>query len=67
MEKNKSIWLQVGDHKAEPECRPMLAQARNLISQGRTREAEEILRKIMADYPDTIWAEEAKEELKNMP
>ena len=67
MKKNQSVWLQVQDHQAGPECRPMLAQARNLIGQGRYREAEELLRKIMADYSDTIWAEEAKEELKNMP
>ena len=67
MKKNNSVWLQVGDHKVSGECRRMLAQARNLIGQRRLRDARELLRKIMGDYPDTIWAEEAKEELKNMP
>jgi tetratricopeptide (TPR) repeat protein len=67
MKKNKSVWLQVLDHQAAGECRQMLARARNLIGRGRHGEAEELLRKIMDDYPNTIWAEEAKEELKNMP
>jgi tetratricopeptide (TPR) repeat protein len=67
MKKIDSIWALVRDHQAAPECRPMLARARNLIGQGNLREAEELLRKIMRDCRDTIWAEEAKEELKNMP
>lgn len=67
MKKIDSIWTLVRDHQAAPECRPMLARARNLIGRGRYRQAEELLRTIMRDYPDTIWAEEAKEELKNMP
>jgi tetratricopeptide (TPR) repeat protein len=67
MKKNRSVWLQVEDHKAEPVCRQMLARARNLIGRRRFREAEELLRQVMNDYPNTIWAEEAMEELKNMP
>jgi tetratricopeptide (TPR) repeat protein len=67
MKKVDSIWVLVRDHQAAPECKQMLARARSLIGQGHQREAEELLRKILRDYPDTIWAEEAVQELKNMP
>ncbi|MHC4091925.1 MAG: hypothetical protein ACYSVY_16945 [Planctomycetota bacterium] len=67
MKRNRAFWIQIEDHKVGGECRMLLARARNLKKQRRYREAEEVLRRIMTEYPDTIWAEEAVEELKNMP
>ena len=67
MKKNKAVWALVLDHQAAAECKQMLARARNLISRGRTQDAESLLRRIMAEFPDTKWAEEAMTELKNMP
>jgi len=67
MKRNKDFWAKITDYETGGECRQLLARARNLKEQGRYEEAEEILRRIMNDYPDTIWAEEAVEELKDMP
>jgi len=67
MERNKDLWLLIGDHKARSECQQLLARARNLVSRGRYDEAEKILRQIIQDHPNTVWVEEAVEELKKLP
>ena len=67
MKQNKAFWAQVRDHLAAGECQSMLARARVLITQGRLREAETLLRRVADEYADTVWAEEAVEELKKLP
>jgi tetratricopeptide (TPR) repeat protein len=67
MRSNRAFWALVLDHQTSAECQQLIARARNLIRRGRAREAEELLRRVMSDYPETIWAEEAKELLKTMP
>ena len=67
MKQNKAFWAKIRDHQASGECRSLLARARNLIAQGRSREAERLLRRVADDYSDTVWAQEAIEELKKMP
>lgn len=67
MRKNETVWALVLDYQATAQCKQKLARARNLIGDGRYRDAEKLLRQIVKDFPNTIWAEEAIEELKNMP
>jgi hypothetical protein len=67
MKRNRNFWSHIVDHQAAPECRTLLAEARNLIAQRRYREAERKLQQIMRDHPDTTWAQRAKEELKKIP
>ncbi|MFQ5806402.1 MAG: hypothetical protein ACE5I3_08125 [Phycisphaerae bacterium] len=67
MKRNKDFWARIRDHEVEAECKMLLARARNLKEQGRHEQAEKILRRIMIEYPDTVWAEEAVAELKDMP
>ena len=57
----------VRDFQATPECRPMLAQARAYVRQGRREEAKRLFRKIMDDFPDTIYEDEAARELMKLP
>ena len=55
------------DRKAETECRSALARARSLIRLRRFDEAERILRRILDEHAGTSWAEQAKQDLINMP
>ena len=55
------------DRQAETECRSALARARSLIKLRRFSEAERILRRIMDEHPNTSWADQAKQELIDMP
>jgi tetratricopeptide (TPR) repeat protein len=67
MKRNKDVWALIVDHQAAAVCRELLARARNLKAQGRYEQAEVILRRIMTEHPNTLWAEEAVKELKDMP
>lgn len=67
MKRNKAFWLLIVDHQAGAECRQLLARARNLKAKGRYTEARQLLRRVKDDYPNTIWAQQAVEELKDMP
>jgi hypothetical protein len=67
MKRNHDFWLHILDHRAAPLCRELLGKARSFMGQRRYREAERLLRRVMNEYPKTIWAEQAVEELKNIP
>ena len=67
MKANKAFWALIVDHEAGDVCRQLLARARTLISRGRIAEGEKLLRRILDEYPDTIWAQQAVEELKKLP
>ncbi len=66
MKRNKAFWALIVDHQAEGQCRQDLARAKTLIGQKRYREAEKLLRRILDEYPDTIWAQQAVKELKKL-
>ncbi len=67
MKRNRDVWALIVDHQAKAVCRPLLARARNLIEQARYDEADQILERIMTEYPNTTWAEEAVELRKKIP
>ena len=67
MEKNKEIMGYVRDHQAENKCEAMLAQARSFRETGQTSRAREILRRIIDDYPGTVYLEQAYDELEKLP
>jgi len=66
MKTNRTAWQLVMDHKAKADCEPLLATARNYLRTGRRREAEEILRRVMHDFPNTIWSDQAQRMLIDM-
>ncbi len=67
MKENPAVWSTVRDKSAESDCRMWLSQARSYLKAGRTKEARELLERVMDSYPDTSYAEEAKRELIEMP
>jgi hypothetical protein len=67
MKRNQAFWLLIVDHEARADCMSLLARGRNLAAKGRYREAERLFRRVADGYPDTVWAQEAIEELKKLP
>lgn len=65
--KNDGVMGYVRDFKAQADCEPLLSQARSFLRTGRTTQAREIYRRIMRDYPDTIYEKQAMEELMKLP
>lgn len=66
MKSNAAVWSVVIDKKAESDCRQWLAQARSYNRAGRKREARELFERVMNSYPESSYAQEAKEELIRM-
>lgn len=67
MRQNRRFWQLIMDEEAAGTCRELLARARGLKARGRYAEARALLRRILDEHPDTKWAEEAKQELIDMP
>lgn len=69
VERMKAIpvaWQYVIDRQAT-EAADLLSQARSLNAQGRCSEAKALLQKVMDEYHDTTYAQEAKDELIKLP
>jgi len=67
MKANRNVWDIVKDYSAGPQCRQMLAQARNYKQSGRYAEARRLFERVLSEHPDTQWADEAKRELIGLP
>lgn len=60
------VWTEVLNYRAKADCTAWLQQARSFLGQGKKREAEELLRRVLNDHPGTSYAAEAKDMLINM-
>jgi len=60
--------LRASNRPAEVErrCHDWLQMAENFVDAGQTGKAREYLRKILDRYPDTVWAEKAREHLRSL-
>lgn len=67
MNKNDGIMGHVRDFKSKKECTMLLSQARNLIQVKQYAKAKELLKQLMEKFPDTIWYEDALEEMRKIP
>ncbi len=67
MKSNDGIMGYVRDHKASKECMSLLSQARSFVGARRVDKAKEIYRRIIDEYPDTTYAEEAVKRLIQLP
>lgn len=67
MKQNDAVWGYVLDKQKEADGQTHLANARNLIKNGRTKEARALLQRVMEECAGTIWAEEAKREIIKLP
>lgn len=67
MEKNKNVMAYVDDYRSAPECEKLLGQARTLAGAKRYGEARDALTRIIKEYANTRYAEQAMEELKKLP
>lgn len=67
LESHPEIWPQVRNHMAADQCEPKLSQARSAIRRKRYRDAQRILRQVMDEYPRTVYAEEARKLLIELP
>ena len=56
----------VRKYAMDRDCRAWLSVADNYIKAGMTEKAELYLQKMLAKYPDTQWAERAKDRLKEI-
>lgn len=63
MQENPVVAAAVRDHLAGPECRQLMADARNFLASGRRADATARLQQILERYPGTRYAEEAKKML----
>lgn len=64
---NQDAWAYVSDHEGAIDSRQWLARAANLKSAGRIKEAKDLLLQVVTTYPNTVWAEQAKKELVDLP
>jgi hypothetical protein len=67
MQKIDEVWGYVKDRQKAADGQSMLSNARNLIRGGKFKEARALLQRIMDECVGTIWAEEAKKEMINLP
>ena len=67
MAKHDAIMKTVRDRKCAKECEPLLSQARNDIRARKTREAKQKLEKIVKEYPETSFADQARKMLIDLP
>lgn len=66
MKANATIWGHVTDFQAKG-ARDFLAQARSLKEAGRCKEAKELFQRVMKEFADSVYAEEAKNEIAKLP
>jgi len=67
MKRHEAVMAQVRDFQAQRDCENWLAQARNYIKEGNRAKAEELLRKIIREHPQTKYEEEAWRLLGQLP
>lgn len=67
MRKNEGVMGYVRDHLASGECEMLLSQARAYLRAGRPERAKELLRTVMDNHSDTVYADEAAEVLAGIP
>jgi len=67
MNQNAEIMGHVRDYQARNTCTSLLAQARSFRQTGDHERARQILRRIINEYPDTIYVEMAYKELELIP
>ena len=60
MKANANFWSQVKDHLAKSDCEQWLSEARILLNRGRRSEARRLLERILREYPDTKFEQEAR-------
>lgn len=66
MQENPFVMAWVRDHKAAPDCQSWLSQGRAYKAAGRIDKARELFQRVIDEYPDTKWAQEAERELINL-
>jgi tetratricopeptide (TPR) repeat protein len=66
MRAHPRVTEELRNYAARRECEMLLAQARNFIASGRRPDAEKKLREVLERYPDTRYAQQAKEMLINL-
>lgn len=67
IEKNKRVMAYVEDYRVGPDCEKLLGEARSNITAKRYKDARDALNKIIKDYPNTRYADQAIDELKRLP
>jgi len=67
MQRNEGIMGYVRDHKAAKECENLLRLAETYARSQRVQQAKELYRRIINEYADTVWAEEATRRLMRLP
>lgn len=67
MNKNEGLMGYVRDHKAESICKPLLTQAGNFARSGQNSKARELYRRILDEFGDTVWADEAARRMALLP
>jgi len=67
MQRNEGIMGYVRDHKAAKECENLLRLADTYARSQRVQQAKELYRRIINEYSDTVWAEEATRRLMRLP
>ena len=66
MQENSAVMVYVRDHKAARDCRSWLSQGRAYKATGRIGKARELFQRVIDEYPDTGWAQQAERELINL-
>lgn len=66
MEANETVMGYVRDHKASRDCEAWLFQARAYESVGKPNQAKSLYRRILDEYTNTIYADQAAERLAQL-
>jgi tetratricopeptide (TPR) repeat protein len=66
MQENPAVMVHVRDYKAARDCQSWLSQGRAYKSAGRGDKARELFQRVVDEYPDTGWAQQAERELINL-
>jgi predicted esterase len=63
---DSTVQAAYSEQKREKECLEWLRTANELIGKGKKEEAKPVLQKVIDNYPDTKWANAAREKVKNL-
>ena len=63
---DKTISAALKQQETEAACQPLMIRARALVNVGRSDEARFICQQLIAEHPDTTWAEQAAELLREL-
>jgi tetratricopeptide (TPR) repeat protein len=67
MKANPVVWGHVLDMQARADCEQWLVDGRNLARAGKPAEARKVFDRIMKQYPDSKYAEQAQAEAAKLP